>query len=806
MNTLIIRIILCGVFSISLISCNGTNIWADKDKESTYSDPNKPQQYSVTITRTAGGIPHIKASDLGSLGFGTLYAMAEDNICIMAEHYRMLAAEQSLNLGPDDGRLISDLFYQLLKDRGNAKQASSPELEVLFTGSAAGYNAYLNEVGAEGLPDQRCRGQVWVKPITALDVKRVSRVDTFLDYMKPIIVAAQPPEINPLGAHDNSVGVGITAGVAAEINSSMLAALTQYLEVPKQGGSNAIAIGGNSSASAQAMLLANPHMPWHAKFQRFYPMHQTIPGKLDIMGANLIGRPRVGFGTTEHLAWTSTVSKAKRMTFYRLALVPGKPDHYWFDGKETAMTKERVSIKVKNADGRLEDHTHVFYSTHFGGLLVKSDFFGWDEQHAFAVRTIDPAWRGEVSAFAQYQAKTVRELRDVHNQYQFLMVNLIAADSSGEVLYTEPGPVPNISDTQLSDCAVLGGAAFDGTRSDCQWSNDGDTAAPGILNPDKLPVIYRKDYVTNSNDSYWLANPDQPLEGYGLVLGEEASSRTLRTRSGLNMVQRLLASDDNKISLAELTTLTLANENYAGQLIRDDLVGFCQQKPIVFIEQDGSDKPLSVNLTDACRVLAQWDLYSNLDSRGAHLFREFLASANNYEYSRYLPKSFKMREPFNITKPVSTPLGLAAESEGVVLDALAKAVIRLQQAGIALDAELGSLQSVTRNGKRIPIHGGQEIEGVFNKVEADFVAQRGYPEVSRWSSSWIMATAFTEDGPLINALLAYSLSSNPDSPYYFDQTELFSNKQWLTIPFKQADIDAAAIRTYTLQGSSAANE
>jgi acyl-homoserine-lactone acylase len=47
--------------------------------------------------------------------------------------------------------------------------------------------------------------------------------------------------------------------------------------------------------------------------------------------------------------------------------------------------------------------------------------------------------------------------------------------------------------------------------------------------------------VTNSNDSYWLANPKQPLEGFATIIGDERTPRTTRTRSGLTMVAQVLA-------------------------------------------------------------------------------------------------------------------------------------------------------------------------------------------------------------------------------------------------------------------------
>ena len=111
--------------------------------------------YRAEIRRTQGGIPHIIADDLGSLGFGTLYAMAEDNVCILADQYATFAAERSLHRGPGDGNLESDFFYQLLIDRGQGAEDLPPDLDAMFRGAADGYNHYLRTVGAADLPDSQ---------------------------------------------------------------------------------------------------------------------------------------------------------------------------------------------------------------------------------------------------------------------------------------------------------------------------------------------------------------------------------------------------------------------------------------------------------------------------------------------------------------------------------------------------------------------------------------------------------------------------------------------------------------------------
>ena len=77
---------------------------------------------------------------------------------------------------------------------------------------------------------------------------------------------------------------------------------------------------------------------------------------------------------------------------------------------------------------------------------------------------------------------------------------------------------------------------LDGSRAACDWGTDPDAVQPGIFGPSHMPSLFRDDYVTNSNDSYWLTNPEQPLEGFARIIGDERTARALRTRLGLRMV------------------------------------------------------------------------------------------------------------------------------------------------------------------------------------------------------------------------------------------------------------------------------
>ena len=110
---------------------------------------------------------------------------------------------------------------------------------------------------------------------------------------------------------------------------------------------------------------------------------------------------------------------------------------------------------------------------------------------------------------------------------------------------------------------------------------------------------------------------------------------------------------------------------------------------------------------------------------------------------------------------------------------------------------------MTRNGERIPLHGGPEGEGIFNKIEAAFQGSAGYPDVTRSSSSWILAVDLGPSGPRSRGILTYSLSANPESPHHADQTRMFARKEWLELPFREADVEAATLRRVEVAGPRA---
>jgi acyl-homoserine-lactone acylase len=115
-----------------------------------------------------------------------------------------------------------------------------------------------------------------------------------------------------------------------------------------------------------------------------------------------------------------------------------------------------------------------------------------------------------------------------------------------------------------------------------------------------------------------------------------------------------------------------------------------------------------------------------------------------------------------------------------------------------MNAPLRALQSEPRGTERIPIHGGHEDEGVFNMIIAPLQGSAGYPKVVH-GSSFVMVTGFTPEGPRGRAVLTYSQSTDPQSPFYADQTRMYSTKQWVRLRYgNDAILADPGLRQYTV--------
>lgn len=773
--------------------------------------------YRATVKRTKHGIPHVVAKDFGSLGFGHGFATAETSICSLADTLLTARGERSRYLGPDrryndqvtlnatnrqTDALLTDIHNRKVVERllRDPKRGPSAETKAIVRGYVAGINDYLRSVGgAKGIKDPSCRGARWITP-TARPIDLwygvyAANLLASTGVFVPQIVSAAPP--SPGNPNLPSVPVDADfAEVPDQLPSrrELLKGLGKDPDAPF--GSNATAVGSAATTTGRGMVLGNPHFPWRGRY-RFAQAHLTIPGEYDVAGASLIGSPVVNIGFNRNVAWSHTVSTAYRFTPYEYPTVAGSTTYLTADGPRELERRE-VSFKARAKDGTLKTVTEDLYRTDEGYVLHAPDvLMSWTPASFFALRDANAEHLRTIDTFHNMaKAGNVRELLAAQDRGSGMpWVNTIAADRAGNVLYADHSVVPNVPNDLAEQCMTpIGRALFevaglpglDGTRAsgDCAWRTDADATRPGIFGPKNLPHTFRKDWVVNANDSYWLPNPEQRLEGFARIIGCEACERTLRTRVVYRYVMDRLAGTDklarNKlVSHRTLKRFEHENRVFGAEVAREngDLQTVC--------ESAGGGK--------ACEVLAKWDGRSDVDSVGTHIFQEFWKRAQGV--------TGLWQVPFDAADPVGTPRDLN-EANPLVVQAMTDALAFLDEKKVAYDAPWGSLQVAGDDGAPpIPIGGGEGYAG-----NANAVASRGpvtnldrlYPVT--YGSSHIQAVAFTDRGVDADTILTYGQSLNRRSVLSSDQTRLFSQERWVDFAFTPAQIRRALVRSYRVSG------
>ena len=725
--------------------------------------------FDATIVRTTYGIPHVTADSYEGIGYGVAYAYAQDNLCLLAEEFVTVAGERSRYFGPDGvntdrggavDNLTSDVFMRAMIDLPRLREgaaAQGREANLLAAGYVAGYNRYLRDIGPDGAPAE-CRGKAWVRPIAMDDMLRLTEKQMLLASALPLMAAianAAPPTL------------------PEQANRAILPKQENRADLPDPDapklGSNGWAFGGEVTADGRGLLIGNPHFPWHGP-NRFWQVHTTIPGTMDVMGAVLAGGSLPVIGFNRDIAWTHTVTAARHFTLHQLALAGDSPTTYMVDGKPMAMTARTITVPMP--DGA-DPVVRTVHSTIYGPVVAMPQAgLAWTDTTAFAMRDANHANQRAYGTWLRIaQAGNVADVREaVSDTLGIPWVNTIVADRYGDALHADVTAVPNVSADKIAACATPFSALaasrvtlLDGSRSDCNWTVAAGTPEPGLMPASDQAIQQRRDSVTNSNDSYWLSNAAAPHPALSPILGAHGKPVSLRTRANFQQTDAMLAIGPMDHDRAK--ALAFSNRSLAAEMVVDPLLAICDAEPAA---------------SAACGVLDGWDRRFEIDSRGTYLFDTF--------WNAVRTEPGLWTTPFDAADPVNTPrdLDTSGEAGTKLLAALVTAAAEIEAAGIALDAPWGAVQYAPRDGERIAIHGGPGTAGILN-MQISQPNDFGISPVH--GTSYIQIVGFDEDGPVADALLSYSQSTNPASPHYGDQTEAYSVKAWNRLPFTPEEIE-----------------
>jgi acyl-homoserine-lactone acylase len=815
--------------------------------------------YSATIRWTGYGIPHIEALDLGSLGFGQGWAITGDRGCELFDQVAKVRGERARwhGAGPDDAWVTSDLAYRSWDLRGRAATLWSEladDTRELMEGYAAGVNAWIGQLGSDGLPAW-CAGAPWVRPIDALDLLAVhhdlAMVMSGRTMVNAIGSAAPPGDDAAVPAAGESRVVDGADGIDATA-----VALPGRPDI----GGTAWALGRRATTERTSLFALTADYPMDGELA-LWENQLTIPDVLDVYGYSLVGLPGVFMGFTDELAWAHVPSPGVRATFHQLDLVPGDPTRFRRSdtpGGVEAMEERVVTVDVLAADGSVVPVERTMYATRFGPV-VELPGLAWTSERAWAygdAALVRPALADQV--LARNQASTLAGLEDAQALAGATgWAAMVAVSANGWALYADGAATPAIdpgifaqvlgriaTDPVAAAVAAAGSLVLDGGNPDEDWQRRGD-APSGLVPIADLPRLQVRDWVVAAGAGEWAAvsgTIEAPVPPVGspttapgarvpLELFPSGEPTSPQARNVLGMIRRLTAESAGSgtpITAGQLRVELFSNQGLLGTQLVDEVVARCRAAGSVVVparmSPDGVElwEAQEVPLGDVCAVLDRWEGRWNLEDQAPAVWTQFLGAFDADSLGNPGSLWSRLADPVD---PRTTPARLApppATGVDPVAVALAEASLAVRSAGLDIDDFWRDAQWIERDGERVPLHGvanGWDGGVLVTRTDTPSTSlapvspvgavldrrtglrDGGWPV--RSGSSALLVVEFGATGVRADGLLAFGQSADPDSPFHVDQAYRFSDRAWRPVLFTQAELGAGVDRDLVVRAPRA---
>ena len=671
----------------------------------------------VEVVRTAHGVPHIRAENLRAAGYALAWVMSEDYG--PRTGMRLVGARGELSEFEGRARLEADFENRRARARAIATyHLLEQETRDVYDGFAAGINRYVElnpEEFPAGMPTD----------FTGYDVATLHIGD------------GPPP------ARVRRFVAALTGQPQPEAESG-----------DPEEGSNAWALAPSRTKSGKAILLRNPHLAWTAGY---YEAHMTVPGVIDFYGDFRIGGPLIVIGGfNRDLGFATTNSNSGDLTeIYALDRDPRQPDHYVLDGATIPVSREYVTVKVKDGD-LLIPETREFVSTPLGPVVHSTD------DRFFVVRT---AGDGEFRAGEQFlrmmRARSLDEWKDVMRMRALVTSNYTYADRAGNIFYLWNAALPHLPHAAGGDVATPVRAMRDLWTRYIPFE-----ALPQFHNP-------RGGYVHNENDSPHFANVREPLNLVNAYPNIEPPTLRLRSQHSLELIDSSLKGP-KKVSLEDVVRLKHSYRMLLADRVKSDLVAAVK-----------ATKPTG-DVAAAIALLQKWNNTAAPASQGATLFEVWF---NRYAQGRQDAELFA--HPWVATDPLKTPRGLSDPARAA--EAFAWAVEDTTKRYGRWDVSWGEVHRVRRGPVDVPVGGCSGRLGCFRVLS--YGRDPDGKLVANTGDGWVLAVEFG-DTPRAYSVLAYGQSPNPTSPWHADQAAMFARGEMKNVAFTTRDVDAQAVVKY----------
>lgn len=539
-----------------------------------------------------------------------------------------------------------------------------------------------------------------------------------------------------------ATGVDVLAHCRAVMLMDFALDLTPWNVAPPRSSSTMWAVGRPLSASGRGMLLANPHLGWDDR-QLLHEVHITVPGLLNVNGASPVGVPVVTIGFNEALGWSHTVNRFDGDDVYELTL-DESGGAYAYDGRWLPLERRTVPIAIRTAGG-VEAREHTVLWSHYGPIVRTEGGRAW----AFKSASLDA-----VNFLTQYnamaKATTLRRFTAALNMQELPTFNIAYADREGNVWYVFNGRLP------IRPAGYDWRGVVPGDTSRTEWFAVRPLSElPQLLNP-------KSGYVQNSNNAPWYANLEQPIDRARFAHVAPQETMTWRGRLSLGIL-----SAEREMTLSELMAYKHESRDPVADRVKDELLAALRAR--------------AARWSEAAALLAGWDNRTDPGSRGAVLFRAWW---EEYSHSRARP----FRTAWSAADPVRTPGGIADPAGAVA--AFERAAAAVVKAHGALDVAWGDVHRLRRGTVDLPAAG---TDTTFQNAayargdDGKYVLEAG--------DTYVLAVEFT-DPPRAFSVLPYSQASNPRSPYFNNQLQIYAAKQYKPALFSEQEIAANLDRQY----------
>jgi penicillin amidase len=529
-------------------------------------------------------------------------------------------------------------------------------------------------------------------------------------------------------------------------------------------GSNTWAIGPSRTKDKHAMLFANPHQPWFG-YGQFYEGHVKSGEGLNFSGACFFGGPLPTIGHNEHLGWSHTVNDPDVADVWIETFDDPKnrKNYKYGDGYREAI-ETPVTIKVKTANG-FDEKKFTVRKTHHGPIVSNA---GDNKFLAVQIAKLTEGSRLR-QALRMTKAKNFAEWRDAMASLNLQMFNTCYADKDGNIFYVYNAAVPK------RDPSFDWTKPVDGSNPKTDWQGLHDFEdLPQILNPST-------GYLQNCNSTpFTTTDDDNPAIGdFPAYMAEDRFDDKRRAK-----VSRMLLRQMHDITFEDWQKAAFDTTLYWPLT---NLPVFARELK----ELEESDPSLAARCKPLMDHLCDWDCCSSLDSTQTTLC-----------YMWY-------EEMYGRGYPVETLKPEYVDNIGKKFEALTVAAGKLKAFYGDWKVAWGDVSRIQRHANyadmaKIPFSDSLPslpCAGAPGPLGVVFNTYYAPPTATRKKQYGVVGHSFVgvyEFGDKVKAatLLQFGASSDPQSPHFMDQAELYSKKQFKPAWFHWDDVLAHAKRTY----------